>query len=440
MKLSKIALSLMMASSGMSLANVAQAATDESFEFHGSFRAGTLSSEVDDWERSTWAGATKEMVGRLGIEADNDFGISFAKKWVLDNGKSVKVTVGEEDDNDNYSSSNFPDAFIEYDGIFESGIVWGGKRGYAKNDNYIFMTDFFYVDYSGTGTGIVDYEVGDAKVDLAYITSDRTEDEDNNVTRDLDTNNLMHAIHLGVDWGQFKIDAAAKYLHDNQSYTDATAGYWDNDNMVWVDATDATYTKYTEKGLDISATYSMDNFFGLPGNGFSKIIAQAGIGLGAQQLLGGTLTTYNAYRPGSVTKGGANGTVTMANNYDDDTSARVLLWGGYFFDNGINIFPSIQAQYNDHSEENIYDYWWSAMVRPTFPVSENFYVQSEIGYAFKNWNGGTWYEEKITIAPTFVMGTGTGPAPEVRFLASYLPQANGGDGDTVIGVQADVWW
>jgi maltoporin len=439
MKLSKISLSLMIATSSLSITHFVQAETDDSFEFHGSFRAGTLSSEVDDWERSTWAGVTKEMVGRLGVEADNDFSVTFVKKWTLDNGKMVKVTVGEEDDNDSYSASNFPAAYVEYDGISETGTIWGGKRDYQK-DNYIFMTDFFYEDYSGTGVGIMDYEIGGTKVDLAYIASDRTEDEDNNVTRDLDTNNIMHTIHLSLDWGQFKLDTAAKYMHDNQSYTDGSEGYWDNDNSYWVNATDAYYTSYTDKGFDITGTYSMDDFFGLPGNGFSKVIAQAGIGLGSQQLLGGTLTTYNAYRPGSVTKGGASGTQTMANNYADDTSTRLLFWGGYFLDNGINIFPSIQAQYNDHKEENIYDYWWSAMVRPTFPVSENFYIQSEIGYAYKNWNGGTWYERKITVAPTFVMGTGSGPAPEVRFLASYLPEANSGKGDTVIGVQADVWW
>lgn len=440
MKTKKTALSLMIACATLSYPHFSFAAVDETFEFHGYFRSGTLSSSTDDWERSTWAGVTKEMVGRLGVEADNDFSISFAKKWVLDNGKSVKVTVGEEDNTDSYSASDFPDAYLEYEGVLDSGILWAGKRSYAKDENYIFMTDFFYIDYSGTGAGVIDYQMGDAKVDFAYIASDRTEDEDYNLTRDLDTNNLLHTLHLSVDWGTWKIDGALKYMHDNQSYTSGTDGYWDDYNSVWVDAVDAYYTKYTDRGADLSLTYSRDDFFWIPGNGFSKIIAQGGIGLGAQQLLGGTLTTYNAYRPGSVTKGGASGAATMANNYSNDTSARLLLWGGYFFDNGINLFPSIQAQYNDHAEENIYDYWFSAMVRPTFPVSENFYIQSEIGYAYKNWNGGTWFEKKITVAPTVVMGVGQGIAPEIRFVASYLPEANDGDGDTIVGIQADVSW
>lgn len=440
MKLSKIALSLMIATSGFTAAGLANAATDESFEFHGSFRAGVLASDDDDYQRATWGGASKEKVGRLGMEADNDFSITFSKKWTLDNGKSVKIVVGEEDDNDSYSSTNFPGAHIEYDGIFDSGILWGGKRDYQKGENYIFMTDFFYVDYSGTGVGIIDYEIGNAKVDLAYIGSDRAEDGGTFLSRDLGTNNMMHTLHLGIDFGQFKLDMAAKSIKDNQSYWGSVTGTWDQ--ASWHDpANGATLTQYAETGFDISATYSMDSFFGLDGNGFSKIIGQAGIGLGAQQLLGGTLTSYNAYRPGSLTKGGATGPEVIANNYEDDTSARLLLWGGYFLENGINLFPSIQGQYNDHYKENIYDYWWSAMVRATFPTGfDNFYVQSEAGYAYNNWNGGTWFEKKLTIAPTFVMGTGSGPAPEVRFLASYLPEADNGNGDIVVGVQADVWW
>ncbi|WED23885.1 carbohydrate porin [Vibrio sp. JC009] len=411
MKLSKIALSCLIATSGLSVAELAMA--EEGFEFHGSFRAGVLVSEDDDdSQRSGWAGATKEMVGRLGMEADNDFGVNLSKKWTLDNDKSVKVTVDVAEEEDDYSATNFPGAFVEYEGITDTGVLWGGKRDYLKSENYIFMTDFFYVDYSGTGIGLKDYEIGDTKLSVAYTASDLTgTDSDSD-------NRLMHTVHVGTDFGKVKIDAAAKYMGGNATDT--------ND--------------YAEEGFDISATYSMDSFFGLEGNGFSKIIGQAGIGLGAQQLLGGSLTVYNAYRPGSVTKGGASGEDTIANNYDDDTSARLLLWGGYFLDNGINIFPSIQGQYNHHEEEGIYDYWFSAMVRPTFPVSENFYVQTEFGYAYKNWNGGTWFEKKATIAPTFVMGTGTGPAPEVRILASYLPEANGGDGDVVFGVQTDVWW
>ena len=421
MKLSKITLACLLATSGFAATNVAHGATSEDIEFHGSFRAGVLTSDDDDWERNTWVG-TKEMVGRLGIESDNDWGFNLAKKWTLDNGQTAKVIVSMDDDSDSYSSSDYPGASVEFTGISETGTIWGGKRDYKKSDNYVFMTDFFYVDYSGLGVGLDDYEIGDAKISVAYIASDRAEDEDNYVTRADGTNNLMHALIVGVKDGAFNVDMASKFMNNNRSY----------------DGSD--YTDYTDKGFDVSATYSMDDFFGLSGNGFSKVIAQAGIGLGSQQLLGGTLTSYNAYRPGTLSKGGETGTVTMANNYDKDTSARLILWGGYFLDNGINLFPSLQAQYNDHEEEGYYDYWMSAMIRPTFPVSDNFYIATEAGYAYKNWDGGSWIEQKFTIAPTITIGTGKGPAPEIRFLASYLPQKND-DGDyVVVGIQTDVWW
>ena len=424
MKLSKITLACLLATSGLGISHVANAAATEDFEFHGSFRAGVLTSDDDEYQRNGWVG-TKEMLGRLGIESDNDWGMNLAKKWNLDNGQSVKVTVSVGDEEDAYSASNFPGASIEYQGISETGTIWGGKRDYKKGDNYIFMTDFFYADYSGTGVGINGYEIGDTKVSVAYMASDRSVDDDDNFTDE--TNSLMHAFIVGAEMGSFKVDLSAKYMPDNQS------NYAEGDWLA------GALTSYAETGFDISATYSMGDFFGLPGNGFSKIIAQAGVGLGANQLLAGTLDSYNAYRPGSVYKGGAKGVQTMANNNDDDTSARLLLWGGYFLDNGINLFPSLQAQYNDH-ETGEYDYWMSAMIRPTFPVADNFYVQTEAGYAYKNWNGSSWIEQKLTIAPTFVMGTGSGPAPEIRFLASYLPQKTD-DGDYIVfGVQADVWW
>ena len=441
MKLSRVALSLIIATSGLSSVGMSNAiAAEGGLEFNGSFRAGTLSSKADDYQRATWGGASKEKVGRLGIEADNDFGFGLAKTWTLDDDKSVKIAVGFDDDGeDSYSATDFPGAYVEYKGITETGLLWGGRRDVAKTDHYIFMTDFFYVDYSGTGMGIEDVEIGPANVTLAYVVSDRAENDEYSVNRDLDTNNMMHAVILGLDFGDIRIDMAGKYIKDNRSYWGtSTDPEWDDPSAHTPDT--GTLTDYAEKGMDVTITYTMDDFFGI-GNGFSKIIGQGGWGLGSQNLLGSTLTSYSAYRPGSVYKGGEYGEAVIANNYGDDTSARMLLWGGLMLENGVGIFPSLQGQYNDHYFERTYDFWWSAMARVTIPMGyDHFYLQSEVGYAYNNWNGGTWYEKKITIAPTFVMGTGTGPSPEVRLLASYLPEAEDGDGDFIVGVQADVWW
>ncbi|MFT6988014.1 MAG: maltoporin [Psychromonas sp.] len=465
MKLSKLTLACLLATSGLSATSATQAAVTDGFEFHGYFRAGVLLSSENDFKRSNFV-AQKETLGRLGLEADNDASLDFVKKWSFDDGKTIRINVGLGDTGDESSLSSSADAYqmgvgqtyVEFTGVTSSGKFWGGTRDYGK-DNYIFMTDLFYTDMSGTGIGIEGYEVGDLLFDAAYIASDRIDDvlgrwDANEYDKSANLNNLMHAFNLSVNFGSLELSALYKVMPDN----------WDENGY-----------QYAEVGGDLTAIYNLSSFFFIPGNGFSKIIAQAGVGLGSGNLLGGTITSYNAYHPGSQFQGEHNdwaawhpsaGDAQRLLTYVDekDTSARLLLWGGYFLENGISFFPSIQGQYNDHDADGqwtydttagglgAYDYWVSAMVRSNFPVADNFFVSSEIGTVHNNWNGETSSQSKITVAPTWIIGTGQGPAPEIRLLASYIDNAwgpardqdeNGDlkyDHDIVIGMQADMWW
>ena len=49
---------------------------------------------------------------------------------------------------------------------------------------------------------------------------------------------------------------------------------------------------------------------------------------------------------------------------------------------------------------------------------------------------------KVTVAPTWTINTGMGPAPEIRLLATYLTDSgtNAGKHDFIVGMQADMWW
>jgi maltoporin len=431
MKLSKITLACLLATSGFSVSGVANAAAEEGFEFHGYFRAGVLTSAENDFKRSNYAGQ-KETLGRLGLEADNDVNFNLAKTWSFDDDKKIKIVVsaaGTGTENALSSSSDgshmgFGETYVEFDGVTPSGKLWGGTRDYGK-DNYIFMTDFFYTDMSGTGIGVMDYELGDTLVDIAYIASDRNDDtidrwatnSDGNLNNE---NNLLHAINVSVKYNSFEISGLFKTMPDN----------WD-----------AAGHEYAETGFDLTAIYNIDSFFFVPGNGFSKAILQGGTGLGAGNLLGGTITAYNSFHPGSLWQGGPDGKTNLTYVEQDDKSVRALLWGGYFLSNGINFFPSVQAQYNEHDNDT-YDYWVSAMIRPTFPVSDNFFVQTEFGTVYNNWDGSSWNQQKATLAPTWIIGTGTGPAPEIRLLATYVNNAWTVDegSDIIVGVQADMWW
>ena len=422
MKLSKITLACLLATTGLTISNTASADIAYDFEFGGYFRVGTLLSVENDFKKSGFVGQ-KETLGRLGLESDDDGNIDFTNIWSFDNGNEIRLTAGL-DEVDGFGAG------VELTGVTPSGVLWGGDRGHGT-DNYIFMTDFFYTDMSGTGIGVDGYEVGDYLIDFAYIASDRDDDdydpEDYNNSENLD--NYMHLFNVAVTYNSFEVSTSFKAMPDN----------WDEEGV-----------EYAETGADITVIYTLDDFFWL-GNGQGAIIAQAGIGLGSGNLLGGSINDYNAYHPGSASQGehssegndwGIAGDATRNLTYvdDKDTSARLLIWGGYNLDNGISFFPSIQAQYNDH-EAGGYDYWASAMVRPYFPVNNFMFVQTEFGAVYNNWDGGSWIQQKATIAPTFIMGTGE-VTPEIRLLASYVKNAwsvDEGD-DFIVGVQTEVSW
>lgn len=434
MKVSKLALACLLATSGLSVTQSASAATKDGIEFHGYFRAGALFSVEDDMKRAKFP-AQKETLGRLGIESDNHYELALDKTFALDDGKSIKIKTRAGAANNRTANNQLGtnvdatdigimETFVEFGGLTDTGTFWAGKRFYGK-DNYIFMTDLFYTDWSGTGLGIEGYESGDVKWDAAYIASDRSNNDAGRWGND--TNNTMHAAHLGANFGKFELHGVAKYLPDNTSQVGD-----DVYNSDWADT-----------GFELTGIYTPERFFGLPGNGFSKLIAQVGNGLGSGQLLGGTLTTYNAYKPGSLRGQGPD---FMTQVKEGDISARLLAWGGYFLESGINLFPALQAQYNDYDDGGS-DYWASAMVQPTFPVSKNFFIASQLGYVYnhvEDASGNTSHSDvgKVTVAPTWTINTGMGPAPEIRLLATYLTDSgtNAGKHDFIVGMQADMWW
>jgi len=424
MKISKVSLACLLALSTQATAVMAE--TEDGFEFHGYFRAGVLASAENDFKRAKFP-ASKERLGRLGIESDSHFELALQKNFNLDNGQKIRIKTRAGADNSksamnqlgaNADSTNseigLMETFVEFEGVSDTGVLWAGKRFYGK-DNYIFMTDFFYTDMSGTGVGIEGVELGGVKWDFAYVGSDNSADTDGLWS---DENNLMHAMHVSANFGSFELHGMGKYLPDN------TVGG----------------EKFADSGVEMTGIYHSDSVFGLSDKGFTKYIAQAGQGLGSGQLLGGTLTTYNAWKPGN---GALEGPSKMKKVQADDTSARALVWGGYFFENGVSVFHSLQGQYNN-MEDGAKDYWTSAMVRPSFPVKQNFFIATEFGYQYNQWedkngSGDNATQYKASIAPTIIVPTGMGPAPEIRFLATYL-DGDKRDKDFIVGIQADMWW
>ncbi|MGR5220337.1 carbohydrate porin [Vibrio parahaemolyticus] len=449
MKLSKVSLACLMAGLSVTGTNAIASENTQGFEFHGYFRAGALFSKNNDWKRSNFP-ATKEKLGRLGLE-ESHFELALQKNFNTADGKAIRIKSRLGADNAQSGGKNqlgtaadaangsvgLVETFVEFDGVTETGTVWGGKRFYGK-DNYIFMTDFFYTDMSGTGVGVEGIELGGYKWDFAYIASDDAEGFDYWGT----SNNVMHALHAGVNFGSFELHAMGKYLPDN-----IVTGNGDG----WFDQWNPEGAEYATSGFDVTAIYHSDSVFGLSDKGFTKYIAQAGKGLGSGKLLGGTITTYNAYKPASdvqhwlITDPNVGcGTACIKAVNDGDTSARALIWGGYFFENGVSVFHSIQGQYNDLENGDV-NSWASAMVRPTFPLGGNWALATEAGYQYgdatnKDGTGNSGYDYKLTVAPTIAVNSGFGPVPEIRFLATYLDGSNRDKADMIVGIQADMWW
>ncbi|WP_026971069.1 carbohydrate porin [Aliagarivorans marinus] len=422
----------------------------DGFEFHGYFRTGTLFSVENDLNQAAFPGS-KENMGRLGLESDDFYELAFNKGWELEDGKkiTIKTRLGENnvfgDNEHNYAMQGYSidakpagllEAYVEFEGLTSTGVMWGGQRYYGR-DNYNFLTDFFYTDWSGTGLGVQRIEAGGGHWDFAYLASNHSNNpstpswnggEDFNIFG-LEWNAPLHMAHVRAEYGAWRIDLVGKYMSDNELYD----GDWD-----YVEG-----TNFATSGFETAITYTPKGFFGISDSGFSNVRFQAGQGLGGGTMLGRSFTNYNLFSPGGAGGfGGGQGAMSLV---DSSTySYRVNAMGGWFGSNMV-VLPWLQYEYQDFGDDSAFlpgesTYFWSVGVRPVFtlPSIEGFAVATELSYF--DAKGSDRDDFKLTIAPTWSLATGTGPAPEIRVMATYLDSADGGDGDVFLGVQADMWW
>lgn len=433
---SLLAVSICTVLSAPAIANQATSA----FEFHGYFRAGAFASSENDFNQAIFFGQ-KETLGRLGLEGDDFYELAFMQRWDWkDSGDSIRINARLGQDNPKggasamggYSIDGIPtgllESFVEFDGITSSGTFWGGQRYYGR-DNYIFMTDFFYTDYSGTGLGVQNLKAGGGEWDFAYIASNQNSqgaigspsepgkpegcETDGDVECSVGNNGMLHAFHVRADYDAWRAEVMLKHLPTNTHGDD-----------------------YSTSGVEAHVSYSPGSFFGL-GDGFSTTSVQLGQGLGSGTMLGRTFTNYNIFSPG-----GANDAYNMTRVKDGDVTVRAQAYGGLFVGDWL-FFPAVGYEYTSYDDQlngnDDTDYWY-AMVRPvyTMPSIDNFSLASEFGVTDQKHNDGD-AQYKATIAPTWSMPTGFGPAPEIRLMASYVSDANGDD-DVIVGAQVDMWW
>ncbi|MGY5708981.1 maltoporin LamB [Vibrio cincinnatiensis] len=372
-------------------------------DFNGYFRAGTGISGNGEADVSFM----KNGIGRLGNENDNYYEFGFSEElktgdqtWKVDSmiAQGNNGANGWEDGDFNVAQFN-----VQAKGLIASdpgAVLWAGKRYYQRKD--IHITDFYFLNTSGTGGGIENLSVGDQKLSLALI-QDGESDNSSGYIFDARLANIS----MG-DRTSLELALAYNFATEKDNVTE------DADDGVMASA-------IIHHGMD---------------NGFNQTIFQYGTaGYGKQIAEFGSGAWYD------------RGTDT----YNDASAFRLINWGVVNF--GANWEVGHQLSYHHGMDllDNEGDSdLFTAVVRPMYKWNDTMRTIAEAGYSagelkvqgVKAKTGGS----KFTIAQAWAMGDSFWSRPELRVYGSYITDDEGktfgdkGDSDYVVGIQVEAWW
>ncbi|HBK7245870.1 TPA: maltoporin LamB [Vibrio cholerae] len=370
-------------------------------DFNGYFRAGTGISGNGNADIAF----QKAGVGRLGNENDNYYEFGFAEElktgeqtWKVESmiAQGNNGANGWEDGDFNVAQFN-----VQAKGLLASdqeAVMWAGKRYYQRKD--IHITDFYFLNTSGTGGGIENLSVGNQKLSVALV-----QDGDN-------TN-------------------SSGYIFDARL---ANIGLWENATLELAVA----YNFATEK--DGKTELADDGVMGTAilhqglSNGFNQTVFQYGTaGYGAQVANFWGAGTY--YGRGNADNNDANG-------------FRLLNWGvinlGESWEMGHQL-AYLSGSDIGTAKADIDQY--SVVVRPMYKWNDTMRTVFEAGYnSGDNDKGEDFDYSKFTVAQAWAMGNSFWARPELRVYGSYLTDHEGttfgskGDSDFVMGIQVEAWW
>ncbi|PAR41304.1 maltoporin [Vibrio metoecus] len=370
-------------------------------DFNGYFRAGTGISGNGNADIAF----QKAGVGRLGNENDNYYEFGFAEElktgeqtWKVESmiAQGNNGANGWEDGDFNVAQFN-----VQAKGLLASdqeAVMWAGKRYYQRKD--IHITDFYFLNTSGTGGGIENLSIGNQKLSVALI-----QDGD-------------HTDSSG-------------YIFDARL---ANIGLWENATLELAVA----YNFATEK--DSKTELADDGVMGTAilhqglSNGFNQTVFQYGTaGYGAQVANFWGAGTY--YGRGNADNNDANG-------------FRLLNWGvinlGEAWEMGHQL-AYLSGSDIGTAKADIDQY--SVVVRPMYKWNDTMRTVFEAGYNSGDNDKGEDFEySKFTVAQAWAMGNSFWARPELRVYGSYVTDHEGttfgskGDSDFVMGIQVEAWW
>jgi len=257
-------------------------------------------------------------------------------------------------------SARLPQLYAQWSNLpsLNGGSLWAGRRYYKRND--IHISDFYYWNQSATGAGIEDVLIGGLKYSYALSRKDSLYQE-NYVTRH-DFNVAGFNTNPG---GQ--LEFGLSYL-DKPERTDAHSG--------WA----------------ITAQHVQSEFLG----GKNKFAVQYGEGSGTGLGYTGDLRLDNSSKRYRIVE-----------FFDWQVTPR---FGG-----------QVEAVYQkDFRPDGGNQEWLSLGVRPTYAISEQFKLVTELGHDQVKAADGTRKLSKFTFAPTWSpKGPGFWTRPEVRLYYTY---------------------
>ncbi|EOX1482314.1 maltoporin LamB [Vibrio cholerae] len=371
-------------------------------DFNGYFRAGTGISGNGDADISF----QKNGIGRLGNENDNYYEFGFSEElktgdqtWKIDS----MLAKGDDEGKNGWEAGdiNVAQFNVQAKGLLTSdkeAVLWAGKRYYQRKD--IHITDFYFLNTSGTGGGIENLSVGNQKLSVALV-----QDGDN-------TN-------------------SSGYIFDARL---ANIGLWENATLELAVA----YNFATEK--DGKTELADDGVMGTAilhqglSNGFNQTVFQYGT------------ASYGA----QVANFWGSGTYYGRGNADNNDASgfRLLNWGvvnlGESWEMGHQL-AYLSGSDIGATKADIDQY--SVVVRPMYKWNDTMRTVFEAGYNSGDNDKGEDFEySKFTVAQAWAMGNSFWARPELRVYGSYLTDHEGttfgskGDSDFVMGIQVEAWW
>ncbi|BDP36861.1 Maltoporin [Vibrio harveyi] len=370
-------------------------------DFNGYFRAGTGISGNGEADVSYF---DKRGVGRLGNENDNYYEFGFAEE--LKTGEQTwrvesMIAQGNEGANGwedgDFNVAQFAVKAKGVLGFDNDATLWAGKTYYQRKD--IHISDFYFLDTSGTGGGIENISIGDQKLSVALI---QDGEDDNGSGYKFD----VRLANIGL-WDQATLELAALYNFSTEK-DDKTI---DGDNGVLA-------TAIISQGLS---------------NGFNQTVLQYGTaGYGVQAA--------NFWGAGSY--------YDRTGNENDGSGFRILNWG--VMNLADNIEMGHQLAYlsgSDLGANKIDSSQYSIVVRPMYKWNDTMRTIFEGGYNAGEVDNEDFGGAKLTLAQAWAMGDSWWARPEIRVYGSYFMDlenddafGKGEDTEYVVGIQAEAWW